>query len=239
MARFCGTCGAPLADNARVCGQCGAPVARFCGNCGAELVSGARVCGQCGRPVEAFPQIPAVKPAAKPADPAGRRKAKKTLTLVCILAVVIAAAILAINIISGFTGCKGLVRKVMKAYEAYDIDTLTSLSSDAYYYASSDWADTYFEYTVGDHLDDFESAVGANYKLSYEVQEIYTVSARKMSTVLDDIETTFPDYDTSEISKIKVAEVEVTAKRGGSSTSRVLQITMAKENGDWKLLYID
>lgn len=239
MARFCGTCGAPLEPDARVCGRCGAPVARFCGNCGAELVSGARVCGQCGTPVETFPKIPVVTPAAKPADPAKRRKAKKTLALVCVLAAAIAAAILAINIISGFIGCRGLVRKVMKAYEAYDIDTLVSLSSDVYYYGPSDWAEYYFEYAVGEDLDDFESNAGANYKLSYEVQEIYTVSERKMSTLLDELESSFPDYDTSEISKIKVAEVKVAAKKGGSSAKKTIQITMTKENGDWKLLYIE
>ncbi len=34
---------------------------------------------------------------------------------------------------------------------------------------------------MGEDLDDFESDVGANYKLSYEVQEIDTASERKMS----------------------------------------------------------
>lgn len=35
--------------------------------------------------------------------------------------------------------------------------------------------------SMGEDLDDFESDVGANYKLSYEVQEIDTASERKMS----------------------------------------------------------
>ena len=36
---------------------------------------------------------------------------------------------------------------------------------------------------MGEDLDDFESDVGANYKLRYEVQEIDTASERKMSTL--------------------------------------------------------
>ena len=37
--------------------------------------------------------------------------------------------------------------------------------------------------STGEDLDDFESDVGANYKLRYEVQEIDTASERKMSTL--------------------------------------------------------
>lgn len=37
--------------------------------------------------------------------------------------------------------------------------------------------------SMGEDLDDFESDVGANYKLRYEVQEIDTASERKMSTL--------------------------------------------------------
>ena len=36
---------------------------------------------------------------------------------------------------------------------------------------------------MGEDLDDFESDVGANYKLCYEVQEIDMASERKMSTL--------------------------------------------------------
>ena len=37
--------------------------------------------------------------------------------------------------------------------------------------------------SMGEDLDDFESDVGANYKLCYEVQEIDTASERKTSTL--------------------------------------------------------
>ena len=37
--------------------------------------------------------------------------------------------------------------------------------------------------SMGEDLDDFESDVGANYKLRYEVQEINTASEGKMSTL--------------------------------------------------------
>jgi hypothetical protein len=37
--------------------------------------------------------------------------------------------------------------------------------------------------SMGEDLDDFESDVGANYKLRHEVQEIDTASECKMSTL--------------------------------------------------------
>src|SRR5262245_40402542 len=38
-------------DGARFCSSCGSPVAVPCPSCGAELAAGARFCDQCGAPV--------------------------------------------------------------------------------------------------------------------------------------------------------------------------------------------
>lgn len=211
-------------------------MSKFCGNCGAELDDNARVCGQCGTPLEATPsKIPGVKIVA----PEKQKKAKKTIKLIISLIAIVVVAAIAINIASNFTGYKGLLRKVMNAYEDYDIDTLVSLSSDMYYYGEEDWVEYYFEYSVGNNLDYFESYVGHNYKLSYDVQEVYTLSERKLDTLLDTIESSNPDFDISTISQVKVADIKVTAKEGKSSVSMSVQVTITKENGTWKLLYID
>lgn len=211
-------------------------MSKYCGNCGAKLDDNAKVCGQCGTPVDG---VPAKIPGIKIVDPEKQKKVKKTAKLIIGLIVVVVVAVIAVNIISSFTGHNGLLRKVMNAYEDYDIDTLVSLSSDMYYYGEEDWVEYYFENSVGSDLDYFESYVGHNYKLNYEVQEVYTLSGRKIDALLDTIESSIPDFDISTISQVEVADVEVTAKEDDSTVSISVQVTMTKEDGTWKLLYID
>lgn len=211
-------------------------MSKYCGNCGAELDDSTKVCGKCGTPVEG---VPTKKPDIKIVDPEKQKKVKRTIKLIAGLIVVVVVAIIAVNIISSFTGYNGFLRKVMRAYEDYDIDTLVSLSSDIYYYDTKDFAEYYFEYNVGADLDILEGNVGHSYKLSYETNEIYTLSDRRLSELLDNIESMYPDFDLSILSKVVVADVTVTATQGNQSTSIDVNITMSKEDGVWKLLYIE
>ena len=58
MSKWCGNCGAELADNARFCEKCGAPLQEapppklFCHICGAEYAAGAKFCEKCGNPID-------------------------------------------------------------------------------------------------------------------------------------------------------------------------------------------
>lgn len=210
-------------------------MAKFCGNCGAPLDDNAKVCGQCGTPVDDGTKVPSVKIV----DPEKKKKGKRIFKLAVALIVVVIVAVAAINVVSKFTGYNGLLRKVMAAYEGYDIDTLVSLSSDIYYYGEEDYVEYYFENIVGTSLDSFESAVGHSYQLSYEVNETYTMSERKEKETLEEIETAYPDFDVDMIEKIVVSNLTVTAKQGDKSVEKELNITMSKEDGTWKLLYIE
>lgn len=212
-------------------------MAKFCGNCGAKLDDDAKVCGQCGTPLE---NTQLNTPIFKQTDPEKEKKIKKIVKIALALIALIIVVRVVIGITSRYTGHNGLLRKVMAAYEDYDIDTLVSLSSDLYYCGKdpdADWAEHYFENIVGDHLEYFESSVGHSYKLSYKVNETYPLPERKFSEMLDEIESTHPDFD-SEIKKIVVADLELTAKQGNKSKSTDLKVIMAKEDGKWKLLYI-
>ena len=196
----------------------------------------AKVCGQCGTPLDgASTNISGLKVV----DPEKQKKVKKAVKLAAVLAALVVVAVIALNIASKYTGYNGLLRKVMTAYENYDIDTLVSLSSDMYYYGEEDWVEYYFEYTVGNNLDSFESSVGHSYKLSYEVDETYVVSERKADEMLNEIENTYADFDISVIDKIVVADLTLTAKQGSKSVNRDIKVIMSKENGVWKLLYIE
>lgn len=195
----------------------------------------AKVCGRCGTPVDSSPKTSPVKII----DPERRKKHKKIFILVIALILIAAIAAAAINVASKFTGYNGLLRKVMSAYEGYDIDTLVSLSSDVYYYGEDDYVENYFENIVGTTLDSFESSVGHSYQLSYIVNETYTMSERNTDVTLNEIENSYPDFDVSSISEIVVSDITVTAKQGNESVDKDLNIIMSKEDGTWKLLYIE
>ncbi|MDE6662609.1 MAG: zinc-ribbon domain-containing protein [Lachnospiraceae bacterium] len=212
-------------------------MARFCGNCGAQLDDDARVCGQCGMPVDGsqgnFSGFKVV-------DPEKKKKFMNKMKMIFAIVIVIIIASAGVKIVRNFTGTNGLVRKVMAAYKKYDIDTIVSLSSDMYYYNDDEnYVEEYFEYAVGNNIDNFESSVGHSYKMSYEVEEIYDLSQRKQDEILQKIEYSYPDFDVEIINKIAVANVKVTARQGSKSINKTVNITMSKEGKTWKLLYIE
>lgn len=209
-------------------------MAKFCGNCGAQLEDHAKVCGRCGTPQEDV-RIPAVKIV----DPERKKKAKKKWRLAAVLIVLAVAAAVGIKVAANFTGYKGLLRKVVAAYEDYDADKLISLSSDVYYYGGEEYAEDYFEGSVDAVFEFFESSVGHNYDLSYETNEIYTLSNHKLNQVLENIEAVYPDFDSGVIEEVAVANLTGTASHGDTSASQDFNIVMSKERDGWKLLYIE
>lgn len=210
-------------------------MSKYCGNCGARMDDSARVCGNCGTPFkDALLQNSYAVPAVQ-----DKKKVKRLVKLFVGLSALILAIIITISAINAFTGYNGLLRKVMTAYENYDINTLVGMSSDIYYYGGDSYAEIYFENAVGYSLDSFESAVGHSFKLSYEINEVYTLPKRNVDTILDGIALLYPDFNLNIIEDVVVADVTVMAKQGKKSTQMNVKITMSKEDGMWKLMYID
>lgn len=209
-------------------------MARFCGNCGMPLKEDDKVCIRCGRPVRRNFQNFSNWEYEKP-----KGKKNKRVKLVIFLIVVAVVSAMTFRVVSNLVGNRGLVHKVMRAYEKYDIDTLVSLSSDMYYYGDSTFAETYFENSVGNQLDSFENIVGHNFKIDYDIIEIYELSERNKDEILDNIEYTYPEFDSGIIESISMAEVSATAKKDGKTVSRTIEITLTKEEGKWKLLYLN
>ncbi|MGO5097464.1 zinc ribbon domain-containing protein [Agathobaculum sp. LCP25S3_E8] len=210
-------------------------MAKFCGNCGAKMDDNDKVCGQCGTPVDSETKTSSVKII----DMERRKRNKKLLKLIVVLILIIAVVATAINVVTKFVGPNGLLRKVMSAYEEYDIDTLVSLSSDIYYYGEDAYVENYFKNIVGATLDLFEASIGHDYQISYEVNATYTMSKRNTQETLEEIQNTYPDFDVRIIDKIIVSNITVTAKRGSDSVDEELNVIISKEDGAWKLLYIE
>lgn len=211
-------------------------MANYCGKCGAKVNNNAKVCGRCGAPIKG---VSSTSPGKEDFGSKAAIKAKKSVALAIALVALVIIVALAATIVSSFIGCKGLLRKTMAAYENYDIDTLVSLSSDVYYYGDGDWVEDYFENSIGADLDFFESLAGHKYKFSYKVNELYDASNRKEHELISGIENTYPDFDVALIEKIVIANLTVTAKQGRESASIDIEVTMTKENGTWRILYID
>ena len=209
-------------------------MAGFCGNCGAKLDEGQRVCGQCGTPVEGAMKTPVIRVD----NPEKKKKSKRRFKAVTAIIVVVLIGVIAVNVVLKFTGYNGLLRKVMKAYEAYDIEKLVSLSSNIYYYGEENYGEDYFESKVGETLEFFETSVGHNYKISYEINETYKMSNRSINETLDQIEYKYSNFDISSIEEIVVCDLNVTAKQDSKSQNKAISIFMSKEEGKWKLFYI-
>lgn len=211
-------------------------MSKFCGNCGTELEDEAKVCGKCGTFLDGTPDK--IK-GMKIDNSKKQKKGRKRVRMFVALAVLAIFAISAFWIVSNFTGSNGLLRKVMKAYESYDIDTLILLSGNMYVYGEKEDLRYYFEDSVGSDLDFFETSVGHKYKFSYEINEIYELSERRHSELINEIKKNYPGFNTKNINKAVIADLTVTAEQGKESASRYIKITMTKENDEWKLLYIE
>ena len=205
-------------------------MAKFCGNCGARWEDDVRVCGKCGTP---FGDV-------RGPSPVKVNQAKKIVKTAIILVLVAAILLAAWSVGSSFIGKKGLIRQVMNAYKADSVYDLVDLSSDVYYYSYySDDAEDYFEDRLDLIVDYFDSTVGYDYKLSYKINGIHTLSDRQLNNELDDIADDYDGFNVGSIEKMAIAEVTLTAKQGSRHVDRVMEITMTKEDDGWRLLYIN
>lgn len=211
-------------------------MAKYCGKCGIQADDNARACGNCGTLFDAVDlnrngEVRLTTPSQK------KRKIHIKKGAGIVLAVLVLAIIF--SIASNFIGVKGMVRKAMRAYKNYDINSLVKMSSDMYFYGEEDLAEAYFEYTISDDFDGYEYAVGDNFKLSYEIDRIYTFPAYKQGKILENVSSLYTDFDVSKIKKIAAAELTVTAKNDSKSCEFKLTVTLSREGNKWKLMYIE
>lgn len=168
------------------------------------------------------------------------KKFKKKLLIFVITLIILFAGVIGTYVGLQFTGINKGIRDVMRAYRKYDINTLVGLSSEIYYYSEdSDYVETYFKDAVGGNLDYYEESVGHDYKLSYEVEDVYNMSARNKDKLFEKLKPLYTDYDLSSITNVKIAEIKVKVRNGRNSDTNNIKLTFTKEGKDWGLLYIE
>jgi predicted ATPase/class 3 adenylate cyclase len=77
----CPSCGSPNHDANRFCGDCGAPLAQQCRACGRENPPGKRFCGDCGAPLTNALSSERPSTAATPGNPASAGAERRQLTV--------------------------------------------------------------------------------------------------------------------------------------------------------------
>ena len=65
------------------------------------------------------------------------------------------------------------------------------------------------------------------------------MSERNKDKLIKTLEEAYPEFNTSLIEDVVVADMTVTASQDKKSTSKNIEITMTKEDGKWKILYIE
>lgn len=210
----------------------------FCGNCGFQLPEDARVCGNCGTPLESITLGTTNKIAGvNYVTPEKKAKNEKRIKIVLKMVILSVVLVIVLNVASGFVGYKGVVRKIMNAYENYDMDTIMSVASDLYYCMEDSYIESYFDERIASGLDSFEEQLGHKYRLSYEITDSYTMTNHKLEELLDNL-SYYEEFDVDTISKVKVVEVEVTAK-GDGTLETPLELVLTKEADKWRLLYMN
>lgn len=210
-------------------------MAKFCGNCGARMDDAAKICGNCGT---AFETVSVSVISSEQNFPKSNLAVKKYLKIAFSVVVLVVIAVVGFNIASAFTGYKGAIRKTVNAFEDYDMETLISMASELNYYANDEETiENHFNEKVEERLDYYEDKVGANLKISYEIASETDYSERKIENFLENYNN--ENLDWSEVKQIKKVSLNLTVKGSDEEiNSDVDSLYLIKENGNWKILYI-
>lgn len=217
---------------------------KFCGNCGCKLEDDARVCGNCGVPFADVQRKTRVGVNSVTDYRTLEKKIQHIKRVRFFISVIVFWVIMiaAVYLMMFHTGYKWTLNKIMNAYKNYDIDTLVDLSSDVYFYDGGGFeAETSFASAVEYGLDTFYTEIGHDYKFSYKIVDAYSLKGYQLNELITNIENTYSNFDTDIVQSVMIIEIEMTAKakNGVHSVSLDQEICLSKEDGTWKLLYIN
>lgn len=211
-------------------------MSKFCGNCGSYLDDDALVCGVCGTPYSDDGIGKTKIPGVDTMNPKTKKKIKLIFKLSVVVVVLVVVSVTAVNIISSFTGYKGAINKGFNAFKDEDIDTLMTLTSEIKYHnMDSNAMEDDVSKSVTSTLDSYESQVGHDMSLSYELKKSHKLSDRKYKEFLKYAESNY-NYDTSDISEIYLAEIKIYAKGSfGEEGYNSNEFYVIKEADSWYL----
>lgn len=221
MAKFCGHCGAEMADEVKVCGACGIPF-------GEETAPAQE------RPIEATPAAPVEE--KKRGD---FSLDKKFLPVIGAAAVAfIAVIVLLISLIfSG--GYKTAVDNYLDVVARGKVSKLDDLAPKAYWEWYEDEYDKDFddikeeyEDNVDDMLDELEDEYGKRIRVSYKVEDKDALSKKKLEKLAEALNDRY-DIKESSVKKAYELELEMTIKGSEDDEDTEITLTVVKIGSEW------
>ena len=244
MSKFCGNCGTPHDDNATQCVNCGAV---FPGAQQAQQQYGNRSQYEQQYSNQQYQQqynnqqqyaqsaLPVYQ--AVPVQNNLSEKKKRIITLSALAAVIVILLVLGIIIIASITGYKAVVNQFEKAYSNYNYEQIVDMYSETTFYQFSndtDFLDKQTAQKIENTLSYFDTYVGHDYKIKYEIIDDYEMAPYQFENFIDSL-SYFDNHNQNFISKIRVVELRVTASEGKRESSRNIKLILTKEEGKWKI----
>ncbi len=211
-------------------------MANFCGKCGSKLVQGAKVCGNCGMYINSDTENKVVK------NSNGNNILGKNTKIVKRAIKVVTVILLAVVLFKAFNyflGYESVVRKTVNVYKTYDIEKAYDMMSELYSVMDKDDVTDFLEMYMVDVVDDFEYEFGADYKVSYEINNEKTLSKRQVESFLEN-SFYIPKDEDNILKEVVFVDVTIIAegKRSKQTVKKEVQMAVSKEGIGWKLLFV-
>lgn len=201
----------------------------FCEKCGAENKNDAKFCEKCGAPINKEQKSNEMNATSQ------NRKVGIIAVAVCAIVVVIVL----FNLFGG-RGYESTVKKYFNATMDGDAKAVINLipkkvmekelKNEGYDEDEMNLFIEEGEKALQDTLDSIESAIGDDWKMSYEIEDDEDITGKDLKEIKEDYE----DYDI-EISEAKEVEVKVTVKAKDNENSNTTSISLIKIGRSWYL----
>ncbi len=211
-------------------------MARYCGSCGAEVEEDAKVCGNCGVPLDGGP---APKVELKVPTKVDSAAIKKIAIIAAAVLVVVVIGVVALKIIRANTGYRAMLNRTFKAIQKADAESfmneLSLYIEDSY--GSSSQLEKTLDNEINSYLDMVEDEVGPEPKFTYEIKKTTKLSDRKLKNLRDSLEDSDKDYEGDSLKKAMKIDLNVKIKGPDDDYSdSVENMLIVKEGGEWKIL---
>ena len=213
-------------------------MARYCGSCGAEVEEDAKVCGNCGVPLDVGAgTTPKVE--FKIPNKVKNEDIKKIIIIAIVVVAIIILGAIVLKVVKNNTGYRAMLNKTFKAVQKADaegfMNQLSVYIEDTY--GDDDLLEDHIDAQLNKYLDNIEDEVGAEPKITYEVKKATRLSDRKLKQIKDALEDSDKDYDSDALKKAMNLDLQLKIKGPDDDMNdSVNDILIIKENGEWKIL---
>lgn len=223
MAKFCGNCGAQLADDAVVCTNCGVNIAPQPQQAPVQYQQAPMQQAYAGGPTPADNAASAIKEKAGAFVNKCKTDKKFLGIILGAVAAVVALIVVLVLVLGG--GYESAIDNYMDAncgdYDAY-VDCFPE-----------DVFELMEKYDVAEDEDDFDT--GIDYDIDYEIVKEEAVDEDDLDDIKTFLKESF-DIAKSDVEEAVEAKVKMTISYGGEDMSNTMKLVVVNIDGDWYVL---